>query len=141
MAPIIEPGTYAIKNAAYDDRVIDVSGGDKRPNTPIIGYPYHKGENQQWELESVNQANEYIIKSKLGDIYLNLGSTRQYPPSIAVQYTYVLWSIEPAGNGLYRIHFPYQDGVVDLATGQQSTQLTLPAWAGEQHQKWIFEKV
>lgn len=143
MAQPLSNGVYVIRNAAYDDRVADLSDNNTAPETPIIGFHYHKGDNQQWELESVNGVNLYIIKNKLssGRSYFALSSLKIYPHLIASQEYYEQWSIESVGEGYFRIHHPYQPTVATLSSEKERAQLTLEAWEGRQDQKWRFETV
>lgn len=142
---ILTPGLYVIKNVAYDDRVIDVRDARTEPNTPIIGYPYHKGDNQQWEIEFF-PGNVYHLKSKLhggefGEVFFAQSLIKIFPPLVATQPYPQQWSIEPVGGGQYRIHFPYMDGVVTLRQETEKTQLTIEPWEGRENQKWRFENV
>ncbi|MET9293604.1 RICIN domain-containing protein [Streptomyces sp. NPDC003077] len=143
MAQLLPNGVYVIRNAAFEDRVADLSGANPEPNTPIIGWPYHKGDNQQWELQSTNGANLYIIKSKItsGTSYFALSDLRIFPPQIAGQPYYEKWSIEPVGEGKYRIHFPYIDGTATLREEKEGTQVTLEHWRGASQQMWRFDSV
>ncbi|WP_329401197.1 RICIN domain-containing protein [Streptomyces melanogenes] len=144
-AEFLTHGTYVIKNAAYQDRVIDVRDARSEPNTPIIGYSYHKGENQQWEVEQF-PGNVYQLRSKLNTtgatpIFFAQSILRVYPPLIATQPYGQQWSIEPVGDGLFRIHFPYMDGVATLPDEKEKTQLIIEPWEGRESQKWRFENV
>ncbi|MFP3991376.1 RICIN domain-containing protein [Streptomyces sp. E11-3] len=144
MPQLLSSGLYVVRNAAYADRVADLSGGQPEPNTPIIGWSYHKGENQQWELQpSPGGSNTYALRSKIssGVTYFALSDVRIFPPLIAGQPDYVMWSIEPVGDGKFRLHFPYVNGVATLRSEKEGTQLTLDPWEGEPHQMWRIEAV
>ncbi|MGW8377195.1 RICIN domain-containing protein [Streptomyces sp. ODS28] len=134
-------GVYVIRNAAFEDRVADLSGGSPEPETPIIGWSYHKGENQQWEIIRASAPNLYIIKSKIssGETYFALSTLKIYPPKIAGQHHYEQWSIEPVGEGKFRLHFPYIDGVATLTEEKEGTQLSLEPWRGDPRQMWRFD--
>ncbi|MFI6471591.1 RICIN domain-containing protein [Streptomyces sp. NPDC050516] len=139
--PILPDGEYLIKNAA-EDLYVDVSGGSPHPNTPIIGWPLSKEPNQKWRLTCINGINEFHIKSSLstGEPFFALSALRIFPPRIAVQPFPERWSIEPVGEHLFRIAFPYMDGVVTLPDGQKGTQLTVQPFEGLRFQKWTFEQ-
>jgi len=143
MAQLLPNGVYAIRSAQFEDRVVDLSDGMPIPNTPIIGWHYHKGENQHWELTSVNDANLYVIKSKIsaGTSHIALSDLRIYPPRIASQPFYEQWSIEPVGEGLFRMHHMYTDGAITLMDEKEGSQLCLNPWEGFGGQKWRFESV
>lgn len=140
MAPVLPDGIYQIDNAEFNLRV-DLHQSKPDPNTPIIGWPPHERQNQKWELACVNGINEYTIKSPLGEAYIAIGFQRIYPPLIAAQPEPQTWSIEPVGEGLFRIAFPNSDGAITLPDGVQETQLSLPPWQGESNQKWSFASV
>lgn len=138
MAPVLPDGIYHIDNAEFSRRV-DLYQSKTDPNTPIIGWPPHGHQNQKWELTCVNGVNEYVIKSLVGEVYIAIGFERIYPPRIAAQPEQQNWSIEPVGEGLFRIAFPNSDGVITLPDEAQGTQLNLPPWQGDNNQKWSFE--
>ncbi|MFI6687548.1 RICIN domain-containing protein [Streptomyces sp. NPDC050485] len=139
--PILPDGEYLIKNAA-EDLYADVSGGSPLPNAPIIGWPLSKEPNQKWRFTCINGINEYQIRSSLGsgEVFFALSALRIYPPRVAVQPFPERWSVEPVGENLFRIAFPYMDGVVTLPDGQRGTQLTVQPFEGLRFQKWIFEQ-
>ncbi|MFD4629652.1 RICIN domain-containing protein [Streptomyces sp. NPDC058284] len=142
MAEIISNGVYVIRNAAYEDRVVDLSGGTAEPNVPVIGWRYHKGDNQQWDVVHTS-GNLYVIKSKITshEAHFALSDLKIFPPLIANQPYPERWSIEPVGEGKVRIHFPYMDGVATLRSEKEGTQLTLEPWQGENSQMWHFDSV
>lgn len=80
-----------------------------------------------------------MIRGTVGDIYLGQSLLRIHPPRIAGSSIPERWSIEPVGEGVFRIAFPYSDGVVSLPDRTPGTQLTAPPWEGMEWQKWYFE--
>jgi hypothetical protein len=138
MAPVLEDGVYIIKNADTDLYI--TLGGDPIPYVPVQGNELTKEPNQKWELRTVNNVNEYIIRNSTGEIFIGLGLARIYPPQIAGSPVPVPWSIEPVNEGVFRIAFLYQDGVITLPRPTPGTQLNLPPWQGDEKQKWTFEK-
>ncbi|GAA4914870.1 hypothetical protein ACFPM3_22485 [Streptomyces coeruleoprunus] len=143
MSQLLPNGVYVIRNAHFEDRVIDLSQGRPEPNTPVIGWHLHRGANQQWELTSLNGVNLYSLKSMIsaGDSFLALSDLRVSPPLLAGQPYYEQWSIEPVGEGLFRIHHPYHPSVATLSEEKEGTQMTLLPWEGDQRQMWRFEAV
>lgn len=139
MAPIIPDGEYWIRNAAFEDLYVDLSGNSTAPNTPICGWELHKGANQKWRVTTTNGVNQYVIKSAAGESYISQSDIRIYPPLIAGQPVPLQWSIEPVGDNLFRIAFVYANGVISLPSSRKGSQLNLEEWIGERNQKWLFE--
>ncbi|MFE0105193.1 RICIN domain-containing protein [Streptomyces sp. NPDC059009] len=140
MQLVVEPGRYFIKSAAYADRVLDVSGGSTAPNTPVIGWHWQKSDNQAWELVETQFPNEFIIKSAIGEVFLNLSSDRSYPPKLAVQPVYVVWPIVPVASSAFRISYPGTLQVVTLATETEGSQGILQDGTLSPTQEWTFER-
>lgn len=139
MAAILPDGDYWIKNAAYEDQYVDLSGGSIQPNVPITGWPLHKGANQKWQFRTTNGINQFVIKSAAGESFLALSDLRIFPPQVAGQPVPLQWSVEPVGENLFRVAFVYATGVLSLPSGAKGTQLSLEDWIGERYQKWFFE--
>ncbi|MEZ0092664.1 RICIN domain-containing protein [Streptacidiphilus sp. EB129] len=136
--PTIPDGQYLIKNPD-SGQYIDLAGGSTDPNTPVIAMELTKSPSQQWQVTTLNGVNEFFLKSSAGDVFVNLSMLRIYPPRIAVLPNPIPWSIEPVGDGIFRIHFPYQDGVITVLDGAPGSQLLSLPWSGEPGQIWTFE--
>ena len=134
---LIQQGEYLIRCAA-NDLYIDLSGGSPDPETPIIGWHLHKGTNQRWDVQQ-KSLNVFTIRSMVGETFFGLSSLKVYPPLIAAQPFPEPWSVEPVGEGKYRIHFLYMDAVVTLPEDREGTQFALQPWRGENRQMFIFE--
>ncbi|WP_030565607.1 RICIN domain-containing protein [Streptomyces aureocirculatus] len=136
-----ESGTYMIKCAAYADRVLDVCNGYAAPNVPVIGWPWHKSENQVWEVTQAYGPGDVVIKSTLGDYFLNTSSERSYPPKLAVQSFYVVWHIAPIDDNTFRIGYPGTHQVVTLSNDDQGTQAAIQDGTFAASQRWLLERV
>ena len=137
--PILPDGEYLIRNIEAD-LYMDLSGGSAQPFTPINGWQATKSPNQKWQITTTNGFNEFTIQSSVGgSAFLGLSPIRIYPPMIAVEQVPVRWSIEPVGDGVFRLAFPYNDGAIAVPDGGRQGQLYLPPWEGMRTQKWAFE--
>lgn len=136
-----ESGTYIIKCAAYADRVLDVSNGYAAPNVPVIGWHWHKGENQAWEINQAYGPDDVIIKSALGEYFLNISSERSYPPKLAIQPFYVVWHIAPISDNAFRIGYPSTLQVLSLDSDAEGTQAVIQDSNFAPAQRWLLERV
>ncbi|MFC7303090.1 RICIN domain-containing protein [Streptomyces monticola] len=136
---LLPDGEYLIKNVAAEDLYIDLYGANPEPNTPIVGWQLTKGDNQKWKITTVNGVNEFTLKSKAGEAYMGLSLLRIFPPLIASEPMPVKWSVEPVGENMFRLAFPYMDGTLTLQRPAQGAQLALEPWRGDELQKWTFE--
>ncbi|MEV2256188.1 RICIN domain-containing protein [Streptomyces sp. NPDC050147] len=135
---LLPDGEYLIKNPETD-LYIDLFNGSPEQNTPIVGLPLTKEPNQKWKITTSNGINEFIIKSSVsGEAFLGLSVIRIFPPRIAAEPIPVRWSIEPVGDGQYRVAFPFADGVVSLPEGRPGTQLFNEPFHGSPMQFWQF---
>ncbi|WP_327357384.1 hypothetical protein [Streptomyces sp. NBC_01304] len=135
---LLPDGEYLIKNP-MTDLYIDLFHASSEPNTPIVALPLTKEPSQKWKITTINDVNEFIIKSSVsGEAFLGLGFLRIYPPRIAAQPSPLPWSIEPVGEGQFRIAFPYQDGVISLPEPKEGTQLFNEPFHGSPLQFWQF---
>lgn len=137
----LESGIYTIKCAAYADRVLDVCNGFAAPNVPVIGYHWGKSENQAWEITPAYGPNEVVIKSALGEYFLNTSSERSYPPKLAVQPFYIVWHVAPVGENLFRIGYSGTLQVVSLPSEHEGAQATIQDGTFTPWQQWLFERV
>ncbi|WP_017537516.1 MULTISPECIES: RICIN domain-containing protein [Nocardiopsis] len=135
---LIQPGEYFIR-CAENDLYIDLSGGNADPETPVIGWHLHKGTNQRWDVQLKSAPNVFTVRSMVGEVYVGLSSLKIFPPLVAAQSFPEPWSIEPVGEGKFRIHFLYMDAVVTLPEDREGTQLVLRPWRGENRQMFVFE--
>ncbi|MFH8289757.1 MULTISPECIES: RICIN domain-containing protein [unclassified Streptomyces] len=136
----IESGTYFIKCAAYADRVLDLSGSITAPNVPVIGWHWQKSENQKWEITQTHSPYEVIIRSVLGELFLNLSTDRSYPPKLAVQPFYVVWSLAPVAENAYRVSYPGTLQVATLSSDSEGTQAIIESGTLSPSQEWLFER-
>ncbi|WP_419998262.1 hypothetical protein [Streptomyces boninensis] len=135
---ILNDGEYLIKNPEAD-LYVDLFNSSTEPNSPIVSFPLTKEPNQKWRFATVNGLNEFIINSSVSDAaFLGLSIIRIFPPRIAVQPTPLPWSIEPVGEGQFRIAFPYADGVVSVSEPKAGAQLINMPFEGSPMQMWQF---
>lgn len=70
-------GTYVIYT--FSGKVLDVKGNSQKDNTPVIQYPYHSGEGQQWVVVK-NTDNSYSFQSRSSGKYLYVNANNTGTP-------------------------------------------------------------
>ncbi|KAI1138464.1 carbohydrate-binding module family 13 protein [Hypoxylon sp. FL0543] len=134
---------------------LDLSDGGKDNGTPVIGYQYHGGANQQWRLERVDKSAvwpTWVIRnvqtSTNLDLYLGgkdngtkitgwAGATTDNTNS------HQLWRLvtaDPAGR-VFMIQNVGTGTYVDLYNGSSANSTKITGWAGvveskNHHQLW-----
>ncbi|KAI0263604.1 ricin B lectin domain-containing protein [Gloeopeniophorella convolvens] len=87
----LTPGLYKLTNAK-SGTVFDLSGGDNRS---IIGYDYHGGENQKWQLEQQTDG-QWLIRSAGSGKYIAFdGEAKDGAPVVAIDESSQRWDIWP----------------------------------------------
>ncbi|KAK7682003.1 hypothetical protein QCA50_014967 [Cerrena zonata] len=139
MAEVQSGATYRLINAKAGN-VLDLSGGDNRS---IIGYDWHGGENQKWELD--NQGSGWTLRNKGTGLYLSVDGYGQDGTPIVASENPTQWDIWPDEEdpSVHRIFIPNTRLNVDLSDHGNPTPGTLITlwgkWEGR-NQCWRFEQ-
>ncbi|KAF5319736.1 hypothetical protein D9619_008475 [Psilocybe cf. subviscida] len=137
--PVENGVRYFIKNVK-GGTYIDL---DASNNSRLIGYPKNGGENQQWELESVDDGWQF--KSVSSGLYWALDGGHQNGVAVVVKDEPVTFHLsdDPQVEGSTRISIPDTNKDVDLSDNGNITPGTPIAiygrWDG-QNQLWFFEQ-
>ncbi|KAG8910018.1 hypothetical protein FRC00_009015 [Tulasnella sp. 408] len=146
----VPPGTYRV-HSVHANTALDLYGGGKDENTPVLSYSVHTGPNQIWTFETGTYG--YRIKNVASGTYLGFKELPKgkddpatgKPPSqgteLAGHSQPVEWTVTQADKG-YLIHWAEnQELVIDLAEGKTQDGTKIIVWPqhGGDNQKWRIE--
>ncbi|KAJ1305872.1 hypothetical protein OPQ81_010594 [Rhizoctonia solani] len=136
----IETGIYNVNNLNNDYAVMMYSNDEE--GIPMVCVPNPNGQTQFTVMETAPGSNRYIIRSDL--FKYNVGAS---PDNLQVQnYPFTTledfeWSIEPAGNELYKIHIPNMNAYWFLPDGPSQTRILIDGAQGRPEEIWRMVKV
>ncbi|KAF9445406.1 carbohydrate-binding module family 13 protein [Macrolepiota fuliginosa MF-IS2] len=133
---------YKITNVKNTERALDLSGADSRS---IIGYGFHGGDNQKWELQQDSQG--WTLRNVSTGLYVAVEGHRghnnnDYPNGtkvIGTQESYK-WHIWHESDNKFRISVPDVKKSLDLSNHGQGPDIEIwGKWDGE-NQLWYFDE-
>ncbi|KAG8723588.1 hypothetical protein FRC09_002680 [Ceratobasidium sp. 395] len=112
---------------------------DRKPGSPLVVRPKSSPESTFQILPEPE--GRYIIVGSVSRWHVGANPDNlQEQPYPFVSSTVFYWSIEPAGQGFYKIHVPYKDDCVKLPrNAQDGSELTIGPADGSQEELWRVE--
>ncbi|CAA7264512.1 unnamed protein product [Cyclocybe aegerita] len=138
-----EKGARYIITNVKGGTAIDLDGTNNRD---IIGYPKHGGPNQQWELVSVDNHDDWYLKNVRSGTYIGFDGQHFDGTKLISKSEPFTWRILPDEKdcSVYRIFVPWTNMNLDLSNHGDSKPCTPISlwgkWEGT-NQTWRFEKV
>ncbi|RPD54586.1 ricin B-like lectin [Lentinus tigrinus ALCF2SS1-7] len=132
---------YKITNAKAGT-VIDLSGG--QDHSPITGYAYSGGTNQNWELEDAN--GHYNLKNAATGLYIGFDGEPSNGTPIIASSQPCEWEVKPDHSNpeVFRVFLAGTQYCLDLSdhgNPNPGTPVTLwKKWEGGTNQTWRFEE-
>ncbi|KAF9559364.1 ricin B-like lectin [Agrocybe pediades] len=141
MALNLVPGNRYILINSKAQTALDLSGED---NESVIGYPRHRGENQQWEITYADQG--WHIKNVATDKYLRYDGGEEDGSRLIATDSPFTWHIWPDTDEITagRIVVPSTNLNVDLSgEGNPEPGTPVELWGRweARNQVWHFEQV
>ncbi|CAE6478141.1 unnamed protein product [Rhizoctonia solani] len=136
----IEPGVYNINNMNNDYAVMMY--GNDAEEIPLVGVPNPNGQTQFVVAEAKPGSNTYTIRST--KFRYNIGAApdnlqdKNYPFTMLGGFE---WSIEPAGQDLYKVHIPNMNAYWFLPDGPSQTRVLIDGAQGRPEEVWRMVKV
>ncbi|KAF9445870.1 carbohydrate-binding module family 13 protein [Macrolepiota fuliginosa MF-IS2] len=133
---------YKIINVKNTERALDLSSADNRS---IIGYGFHGGDNQKWELQQDSRG--WTLRNVSTRLYVaaeghegnNNNDYHDGTKAIGAQEPYK-WHIWHESDNKLRICVPDVNRCLDLSNHGQGIDIEIgPKWHGE-NQLWYFDE-
>lgn len=143
----IDEGTYYIKSAIDESKVIDVKAGSVDNKAAIQIYNNNGSDAQKWLIQK-NSDNTYTIKSKKSGKVLDIVNGGTSRGTKIQQYTSSgsntqKWKFQDAGNGYYYIKSISSGLYLDVTEGNAANGTQLEIWTANSSnaQKFRFEEL
>ncbi|WTW95056.1 RICIN domain-containing protein [Streptomycetaceae bacterium NBC_01309] len=129
--PALKPGTTYV--VTVGGRAMDVYGGDKSDNTPVIVFASNPDKaNQQWTVHDAGDGYVYLV-SRVSNKCLDIGGGHAVQDKCGQERQQ--WQVQPRGKGFVLVNRGGQAlGIGDQVRGQQGLRL-VPAASGA---VWTF---
>ena len=142
-AIVVEEGTYYLKTALDNNKVVEVKGESKENDEKIQINNNKKTNGQKFELLSAGN-NYYIIRAKCSNKVLDVPNASQ-TSGTQIQQHYLngteaqIWKIESAGNGYYYIKSKCNGLYLDVKGGKTANGTAIQIQTGNKSNAQKFK--
>jgi len=131
---VIMPGKFFLIKSLMNGKCLDITESSSDPETPVVMYEPHGGDNQQWYVDH----RKGVIRSKLNDMVLEISHDNRLVINDFVEGAFNQ-QFKLGEDRIQHGHFRHRVFDVVGASDDDGAEVCTWEWHGGDNQRWEFE--